>query len=254
MVRTIVSAMAQSLAQQAYQRIRTAILKGELPLGSAISRRQIAKQLGMSIVPVGEALQRLESDGLVETRPRSGTVVRRPTRKDIRGHYVVREALESQAARLFAEKATQAEREKLKADAAELDRAYANAKQDVQKTCLMHSRFHHRIAECAGCPALLQAIEKSHVLVFNWLFNSAADFHELPKRWHRDLAKALTDGDPQAADAKMREHVRFALDDVVQRLEAGSPLDGALYSVDQLAPLASQSLLIPVAQKRRGRK
>lgn len=231
MARKIVSTAQQSLSQQAYQRIQMAILKGELPLGAAVSRRQLAEQLGMSMVPVSEALQRLENDGLVETRPRSGTVVRRPTREDIRGHYVVREALESQAARLFAEKATQAERDELMAAATELDRAYADSQQDVQKTFLMHSRFHHRIAECAGCTALLQAIEKSHVLVFNWLFNSAADFHELPKRWHRDLAKALTSGDPLAADSKMREHVRFALNDVVQRLESGSQLVGDLATV-----------------------
>jgi len=201
-----------------------AILKGELPLGAAISRRQLAGKLGMSMVPVTEALQRLEADGLVDSRARSGTVVRRPTRDDIRGHYVVREALETQAARLFAEKATAAERAELLQAAADLDQANADPNHDVHKTFLLHSRFHHRIAECAGCPALVQAIEKSHVLILNWLYNSVADFHELPRRWHRDLAKVLTSGDPQAADTKMREHVRYALDDVLRRLEAGHQL------------------------------
>jgi DNA-binding GntR family transcriptional regulator len=151
-------------------------------------------------------------------------VVRRPTRDDIRGHYVVREALETQAARLFAEKATAAERAELLQAAADLDQANADPNRDVHKTFLMHSRFHHRIAECTGCPALVQAIEKSHVLILNWLYNSVADFHELPKRWHRDLAKVMVGGDPQAADAKMREHVRYALDDVLRRLEASHQL------------------------------
>ncbi len=40
--------------------------------------------------------------------------------------------------------------------------------------------------------------------MLNWLYNSVADFHELPKRWHRDLATVLVDGNPQAADAKIR--------------------------------------------------
>lgn len=53
---------------------------------------------------------------------------------------------------------------------------------------------------------------------------SVAAFHDLPKRWHRDRAKLLASGDPQAADAEMREHVRYALDDVLRRLEAGQPL------------------------------
>jgi DNA-binding GntR family transcriptional regulator len=217
-----------SRAQHAYERIRMAILKGELPLGASISRRQLAGQLDMSMVPVGEALQRLETDGLVESRPRSGTVVRRPSREDIRGHYVVREALETQAARLFAEKARGQERTELLRAATELDQAYADRQRDIHDTFLMHSRFHHRIAECAGCPALLQAIEKSHVLVLNWLYNGVADFYELPRHWHRDLAKVLSGSDPNAADSKMREHVRYALDDVLLRLEAGHLLQTPL--------------------------
>jgi DNA-binding GntR family transcriptional regulator len=250
MARRIVSASQQSLSQQAYQRIQMAILKGDLPFGAALSRRQLAEQLGMSIIPVGEALQRLESDGLVETRPRSGTMVRRPTREEIRGHYVVREALETQAARLFAEKATAAEREELMKSATELDKAYANPKKDVQKTFLMHSRFHHRIAECAGCEVLLKAIEKSHVLVFNWLFNSVADFHALPRNWHRDLAKVLTSGDPQAADLKMREHVRYALSDVVERLSDQGYLEGVLSSTQLTSPSIDKALARTVPKPR----
>lgn len=215
---------SHSLAWQAYERIRTAILKGKLPFGAEISRRQLATKLGMSMVPVAEALQRLEVDGLVESRPRSGTTVRRPTREDIRGHYVIREALETQAARLFAEHATAAERTELRQAAVRLDQAFTDRPGNLQKALLLHSRFHHRIAECAGCMPLLRAIDKSHVLVFNWLYTSAAEYTQLPKRWHRDLAKALIDGDPKAADAKMRDHVRYALDDVLRRLVAGHHL------------------------------
>lgn len=215
-----------SLAQRAYEQVRSAILRGQLPLGSAISRRGLAAELGMSIVPVGEALQRLETEGLVESRPRSGTTVCRPSRADIRGHYVVREALETQAARLFAEHATPQQRAELRKLAARLDRAYADRRAEMHDTFLLHAQLHHRIAECAGCPALMTAIEKSHVLVLNWLYNGAAAFRDLPKRWHRDLADVLAAGDVEAADAQMRRHVRFALDDVLQRLETSEALDG----------------------------
>src|SRR3569833_2933672 len=95
-----------SLSSRAYSEIRSAILSGELALGSPISRRNLARDLGMSVVPVSDALQRLETEGLVESWPRVGTRVRIPTAQDIRGHYVVREALESQSARLFSQKAT----------------------------------------------------------------------------------------------------------------------------------------------------
>lgn len=209
-----------SLSERAYHYILLAILRGTLPLGSSISRRKLAAELGVSLVPVAEALQRLEADGLVESRPRSGTTVRMPTSEDIRGHYTVREALESQAARLFAEKASQRERSELQKLAKRLDRMYADPQSDMQEAFDDHERLHHRIAQCTGCPALVAAIEKNHILILNWLYNSAAHFCELPANWHSDLVDALVGGEAETADRAMRDHVRFGMEEVLARLEA----------------------------------
>lgn len=207
-----------NLSQQAYDRILLAILAGDLPLGSAISRRNLSEQLGMSLQPVAEALQRLETDGLVESRPRSGTRVVMPTTEDVRGHYVVREALESQAARLFAEKASQRERIELQKMAKKLDQMFADPARNVQASFDAHQRLHYRIAECTGCPALVGSIVKNHVLVLNWLYNSVAHNVELPANWHNNLVRILVKGDVEAADRAMREHVRFGLEHVLSCL------------------------------------
>src|SRR5881409_4499952 len=103
-----------SLAAEAYGVVRQRILRGELVLGQAISRRKLAAELGMSFLPVSEALLRLEVEGLLESRPRAGTRVRIPTREDVRGHFVVREALEVQAAKLFTEQSTVSDRRELR--------------------------------------------------------------------------------------------------------------------------------------------
>src|SRR2546425_10943943 len=108
------SAVPASLAAEAYAFVKQRILRGHLPLGQVISRRKIAAELGMSFLPVSEALLRLEFEGLLESRPRAGTRVRIPSREDVRGHFIVREALEVQAALLFAEMATPRERVELK--------------------------------------------------------------------------------------------------------------------------------------------
>src|SRR5579872_5241604 len=97
---------ASDLAGEAYVVIRERILRGEIPIGHVISRRKIATELGMSFLPVSEAFLRLEFEGLLESRPRAGTRVRIPSLEDVRGHYLVREALEVQAARLFVDTAT----------------------------------------------------------------------------------------------------------------------------------------------------
>src|SRR5947199_3567547 len=109
------------LAGEAYVTVRERILRGELAIGQVISRRKIAAELGMSFLPVSEALLRLEFEGLLESRPRAGTRVRIPSREDVRGHYIVREALEVQAAILFAAGASLEDRNDLEKLAARVD-------------------------------------------------------------------------------------------------------------------------------------
>src|SRR6267154_277027 len=110
-----------TLANAAYGVVRRRILRGQLSLGQAVSRRKLAAELGMSFLPVSEALLRLEFEGLLESRPRAGTRVRIPSREDVRGHYIVREALEAQAARLFASVATPEDRADVQKLAARVD-------------------------------------------------------------------------------------------------------------------------------------
>src|SRR5438477_11871061 len=107
------SAETSSLAAEAYGIVRQRILRGELGLGQVISRRKLAAELGMSFLPVSEALLRLEFEGMLESRPRAGTRVRIPSRDDVKGHYLVREILEAEAAKRFAQHATKAERDGL---------------------------------------------------------------------------------------------------------------------------------------------
>lgn len=219
------TAEGQNLSNQAYLRLRTDILSGILPLGSPISRRQMAQEFGMSIVPITEALQQLESEGLVESWPRVGTRVRVPTLHDIRGHYVVREALESQAARLFSQTATQHQRQQIIDMGLALDESYRLSGQgglsNEQHIKLHeeHFRFHMRIAECSGHEALCQAIERHHILTFNWLYDTAAKRIALPDKHHGSLAAVLAESDQDRADAAMRAHVQHGIEDVLQHFE-----------------------------------
>src|SRR5438477_7395620 len=152
------SAVPVSLATEAYEFVKHRILRGELPLGQVISRRKIAAELGMSFLPVSEALLRLEFEGLLESRPRAGTRVRIPSREDVRGHYIVREALEVQAAMLFAAVATAEDRNDVEQLATRVDTMSAS-----EQTLYLpaHEKLHRRIAEGARCPALSMAIEKT---------------------------------------------------------------------------------------------
>src|SRR4051812_27645826 len=136
-----------SLAAEAYEFVKQRILQGELPMGQVISRRKVAAELGMSFLPVSEAFLRLEFEGLLESRPRAGTRVRIPSRESVEGHYVVREGLEVQAAKLFAKVATAEERSELLKLAVRVDTMSAQAETDRAVYLTLHEKLHRRIAE-----------------------------------------------------------------------------------------------------------
>jgi len=214
-----------TFAERAYLYIRERILRGELRLGASLSRRKIAAELGMSLIPVSEALQRLEGEGLVESKPRVGTRVYTPTAQDIRERYVVREALESQSARLFSQRATSRERIELCRMAEHMDALFNRrvAARDDREFLYhvqhYHFQLHMRIAECTGCPPLTRLIEQTHVLVFNWVWDIAAKRPTLPPRFHRDLIDVLAGSNPEAADRAMRQHICHGLDGIIRALE-----------------------------------
>jgi DNA-binding GntR family transcriptional regulator len=213
-----------SLSRRAYLEIRNKILKGDLPVGVALSRRKLATELNISVPPVSEALQRLEREGLLESKPRVGTRVRIPTRQDIEDRSQVREALESQAARLFAERATASEKRELQRRGRQVDQLYAVCETISDREFLFsvnthHMKLHLRIAECARCPVLRDAIEKEQVLIFNWLFDTAVERRSLGSDFHARLTDALATGKPDGAMQAMRQHIRYGLNEVLAGLE-----------------------------------
>ena len=205
-----------SLAASAYSFVRRRIVRGEMAIGQSVSRRKIAAELGMSFLPVSEALLRLEFEGMLESRPRAGTRVRIPSPEDVKGHYLVREILEAEAARRFAEHATRVERAGLVRMAAKVD-ALA-AKKDRGPYLGLHHRLHSRIAECARCRALSNVIEQTCALSSTWFCLLKRPKAPLTTRRHRDLAKALVTMAPDEAAEFMREHVRFSEREALERL------------------------------------
>jgi DNA-binding GntR family transcriptional regulator len=201
------------LSDDAYQKIRDRILRGEFPLGTPLNRRDLAEEFGISLVPVSEALQRLELDGLVETEPRKGTRVKIPTPQDLKENTVVRAALECESARLCSEVATALERRDILDRAARLDplrSAATGGSVEAELLYAIHSyhvEFHLRIAEAGHCAALRRLIEQNRVLVLNWIYDVASGDDTLPPDFHTQLALAVVGADPIKASEAMRAHV-----------------------------------------------
>lgn len=206
-----------SLAATAYLAVRRRILRGDLALGQPISRRKLAAELGMSFPPVTEALLRLELEGLLESRPRAGTRVRIPTREDVFGHYVVREALEVQASLLCAERATATERRELRRLAERVD--VMAGQSDRSGYVTLHRKLHFRIAECARCNALTDAVERTQALASIWFCLMRKPSPQDNPTRHQDLIDAILDGKPSRVSDAVREHLAIGRQRTMEVLE-----------------------------------
>jgi DNA-binding GntR family transcriptional regulator len=91
-----------SMVDQAFGALHRAIINGELEPGRRLSVQDMASELGTSAMPVREAFRRLEEQGLLETTPHRGAIVRGLTEEELLDVYGVRRLLEDEASRLGA--------------------------------------------------------------------------------------------------------------------------------------------------------
>lgn len=205
-----------NLTIEAYSAIRDRIVRGELRLGQSVSRRKLAAEMGLGHLPVSAALLLLQFEGLLESRPRAGTRVRIPTVDDVNGHYLVREALEIQAAVVFAQVATSEDRAALRKLARRVD-ALA-LREDRMPYLAQHQQLHQRIAEGTRSRALCDAIERTHAFASIWFGvmrrGSVEDAHR-----HQDFVEVIVTGDAPAVTQAVREHLAVARDRALQSLE-----------------------------------
>ena len=190
-----------TLASRVYERVRRGILSGELQPGQPMSRRRIATELRTSPLPVASAFQRLEFEGLLESRPRAGTRVREVSPKDVRDHFVVWEALETQVAMRVALMASALELKHL----GTLAEAVDNSKLERNQYSVLHSDFHRQIAEYSRCPALFDAVDRCHAFAMLWL--SQVSHPCPPDTRHQQLVAAISSRDPGQAAQEASQHL-----------------------------------------------
>jgi DNA-binding GntR family transcriptional regulator len=195
-----------SLAEKAYYSIRDMIVSLRLRPGSVINERALVESLGIGRTPVREALRRLAQEQLVEVFPRRGMFVTTVEIRDLASLYEVRSALESYAARLAAERATDAERVELTELVTELD---SHEHLDQGALMALDERIHRTVYRCSHNPFLAQTLETYYVLALRiWhLALDQASGLEAAVQEHRPLLEAIrTRRGPDAAEL-MRRHV-----------------------------------------------
>ena len=201
------AADATSLSDQAYYRIRELIVTLELAPGSVVSERELMERLGLGRTPIREALRALARERLVEVYPRRGMFVSGVDVRDLAGLSEVRNTLEPSAARLAAERATDADRARIDELLAELEQVHDES--DERALIDLDQRIHRHVYRCTHNPFLEETLNEYYVLTLRIWFLALDRVARLEDaiQEHRELLVAIREGDARRAEEAMRRHV-----------------------------------------------
>lgn len=200
------------LAPQLYRILRQRIISANLTPGSRISEAEIAATYALSRQPVREAFIKLAEDGLLEVRPQRGTYVRKISTAAVKDVRFVREAIEADIVALLADNPDTALVRELESQLREQKEV---AESEASRFIVLDERFHRTLAEAAGKAYAWKVIEQVKGQMDRVRYLSALQF---PMRdlvaQHSDIVRAIARGDPDAASAAMRVHLRKILTDL----------------------------------------
>ena len=146
----------RTMAEAALERLREAIILGEIRPGTHLRLEEVAQQLGMSISPIREAVRQLEARGLAEHVPHHGAKVVALDIEELRELFSIRLALEGMAVRRAAELFEPADAESARAHLHAYDEARRRG--DIRQAVRSHGAFHFALYEAARSAWLLRLI------------------------------------------------------------------------------------------------
>ena len=218
------------LAQRVYEQIREQIQNGKLSPGTRLVNRKLAGELGTSMVPIREALNRLTSEGLLEHLPGGGNFVRKLNRKEIIQLYEFRESLETFAAREAAKNIQDYHLKHLSRICADwagiLEKIKATKGRKTTETMLRRwldddFEYHSVIVEAADNPWLAKVamdLKLMTLVVRNKPGMLSYEAAETTQEDHIALLDAFAKRDADRAEEVMRKHIRQGVDFIITNL------------------------------------
>ena len=222
-----------TIAQRVLETLRLAIVTGGIPAEERLNEAAISLKLNVSRGPIREAFKVLESEGLVETRPRKGTFVTKVSAREIEETYVVIKAINVAAAKLAAINMTERGRKELRSIMRQIDRI--TNRDSIEKVKRCSGRLHNFIIKTSENRLLLK-IQKSLNHQQERFRASGVGFRENDVadivREHLIICETLLKGDEAEMESLMTDHLEKARLRVLKALEknvgavAGKPAEG----------------------------
>jgi DNA-binding GntR family transcriptional regulator len=211
------------MAEAALERLREAIILGELTAGTPLRLEELAQQLGMSISPIREAVRQLEALGLAEHVPHHGAKVLGIDVEELRELFSIRLALETMAVRRAAELFRPADGEVARTRLTAYDDARHRA--DTRAAMREHTGFHFTLYEAAGSGWLLRLIRPAWDSCERYrpvLLAAGGALQDRHEELDVELLAACAAHDADRAAAALHAHLELATEIYAVELEGRS--------------------------------
>ncbi|MGF7158780.1 DNA-binding GntR family transcriptional regulator [Rhodoligotrophos appendicifer] len=199
-----------TLPEFVYAKVRDMIFSGEFEQGMPLRQEKIANLLGVSRLPVREALTRLEVEGLVHLRPRQGFVVASLSLEDIDEIFELRAIVEQHAVYVATAKRTDEDIAEIRPIIEEMEKIRPRSNRDLVNFATLNRAFHERLFTISRREMMCNLLGTLHdnseryVRMGARLVSQLKDAH----REHRTIFEAFVRGDADEAAISSRSHVR----------------------------------------------
>ena len=188
--------------------IRTGIMNGEFQPGERLNQAQIAEELGVSRMPVREALHQLEAEGLITVTPHRGAHVASLSQEEMEDIYYIRILLEGGAIRLATKAATEEDLRRLEIILEQCEEATATG--DFARLYDLNDEFHRVLYQISGRKLLCEMIDKlrtdSRRFRRLYLRGMQGSTHALQD--HYEILDAVRRCAPNEAEAALKRHLK----------------------------------------------
>jgi DNA-binding GntR family transcriptional regulator len=206
----------RNVADQVYSAVRDRILTGQIPPETPVRQDALSAELGVSKIPLREALTRLEQDGLVSSLPNRGYVVRSMTPDEAEEVFALRLRLEPEATALGA---TRADVNQHRVATTAFDLLEAESQIAGSRVAVLNREFHLALIRPSGRVVTTQVMERLHLLAERYVraHLEPQGRDRRARAEHAGLLKAWLAGDVAAVRRQVEAHINGTVTDL--RLE-----------------------------------
>ncbi len=207
---------SKTLRRKVYEYLREQLLSGQIPPHQHLIEARIAKEIGTSRTPVREALHSLELEGLVQSIPKVGYVVKPISEEEVEEICEIRGAIEGLAARWAMEKSHQRLLSELKRNISLAEEKVRSG--DIKSFVDLDAQFHEIISRLSGSKRLLEFGQtlRRHMLRYRIQSIYVKDNVLRAIRGHQGILRAIKKGDLKEVNQAIKKHLEQSKRDILR--------------------------------------